>query len=40
VWLSYNDPAYLDARHGLGECAEVLKKVSGALSNFAAAATS
>jgi uncharacterized protein (DUF302 family) len=40
VWLSYNDPGYLDARHGLAECAAVLKKVSAALANFAAAATS
>jgi uncharacterized protein (DUF302 family) len=40
VWLSYNDPAYLDARHGLGECAPVLEKVSNALANFAKAATS
>jgi uncharacterized protein (DUF302 family) len=40
VWLSYNDPAYLDARHGLDDCAAVLKKVSAALANVAAAATS
>lgn len=39
VWLSYNDPAYLDQRHGLGDCAEVLNKVSGALANFSKAAT-
>ena len=39
VWLSYNDPEYLNQRHGLSECAEVLKKVSGALANFAKAAT-
>ena len=39
VWLSYNDPEYLNQRHGLGECAEVLKKVSAALANFAKAAT-
>ena len=40
VWFSYNDPAYLDARHGLGDCEAVLGKVSNALANFAAAATS
>ncbi len=40
VWLSYNDPAYLGTRHGLGECEAVLGKVSKALANFAAAATS
>lgn len=40
VWLSYNDPAYLDGRHGLGDCAAVLQRVSRALSDFAAAASS
>ena len=39
VWLSYNDPQYLSERHGLGDCADVIKKVSGALANFAQAAT-
>lgn len=39
VWLGYNDPEYLNQRHGLGDCAEVLKKVSAALNNFASAAT-
>ena len=39
VWLAYNDPAYLNQRHGLDECAAVLEKVSGALANFAKAAT-
>ena len=39
VWLSYNNPAYLAERHQLNECAAVLEKVSGALSNFAKAAT-
>jgi uncharacterized protein (DUF302 family) len=39
VWLSYNDPEYLNQRHGLGDCAEGLKKVSGALNNLATAAT-
>lgn len=39
VWLTYNDPDYLAGRHGLKECAEVLKKVEKALSNFATAAT-
>ena len=27
VWLSYNDPEYLNGRHGLKECSEVIKKV-------------
>lgn len=40
VWFTYNDPSYLNQRHGLDECAEVLDKVSNALGNFAKAATS
>ncbi len=39
VWLAYNDPAYLAERHQIEGCDEVLKKVTGALANFAAAAT-
>ena len=39
VWLSYNDPHYLAERHGLTGCAEVIKKMENALSNFAKAAT-
>ena len=39
VWLSYNDPNYLAQRHGLSQCAEVIKKVEKALNNFAKAAT-
>ena len=39
VWLSYNDPNYLVERHGITGCAEVLKKIEKALSNFAKAAT-
>lgn len=39
VWLTYNDPHYLDSRHQLGACAKVIKKVSGALGKFAKAAT-
>ena len=39
VWLSYNDPDYLVERHGIEGCAEVLKKVKGALGKFAKAAT-
>jgi len=38
AWLSYNDPNYLVQRHGLAGCAEVIKKVEKALSNFAKAA--
>ncbi|MFY0676311.1 MAG: DUF302 domain-containing protein [Neptuniibacter sp.] len=39
VWLSYNDPAYLQKRHAIAGCDEVLQKVSGALANFSKAAT-
>jgi uncharacterized protein (DUF302 family) len=39
VWLSYNDPNYLAQRHGLTGCAQVIKKVEKALSNFSKAAT-
>ena len=39
VWLTYNDPDYLAQRHGLDQCAEVIKKVAKALSNFAREAT-
>ena len=39
VWFSYNDPNYLVERHGITGCAEVLKKIEKALSNFAKAAT-
>jgi len=39
VWLGYNDPDYLKQRHDIEGCDEVLEKVSGALANFAKAAT-
>ena len=39
VWLTYNDPAYLNSRHGLQACGKVIKKVQGALGAFAKAAT-
>ena len=39
VWLSYNDPNYLVERHGITGCADVIKKIETALSNFAKAAT-
>lgn len=39
VWLSYNNPAFLVDRHRLPGCEAVLNKVTGALGNFAAAAT-
>ena len=39
VWLSYNDPKYLVGRHEITGCDEVVKKIEGALGNFAKAAT-
>lgn len=38
VFLGFNDPAYLKARHATEGCDEVFAKVSGALNNFAKAA--
>ena len=40
VWLSYNNPEYLAKRHNTRGCDEVFKKVTNALGNFAAKATS
>ncbi len=40
VWLSYNNPALLANRHRMAGCGELIKKVTGALGNFAKAATS
>ena len=39
VWFFYNAPGYLDKRHGLAMCSQVLKKIENALRNFAVAAT-
>lgn len=39
VWLGYNEPAFLDHRHGLSGCEKPLGKATGALANFAKAAT-
>ena len=40
VWLSYNDPQHLAARHNTQGCDKVLKKVAGALAKFSGKATS
>lgn len=40
VWLSYNKPSYLKSRHSVTGCDEVFEKITGALSKFAAHATS
>jgi len=39
VYLGYNAPDYLAKRHGMSGCDGLLEKVSGALQNFAKAAT-
>ena len=39
VQVSYNDPAYLQERHGISGVQEVLAKVSGALDKISSAAT-
>ena len=39
VWITYNDPQYLAARHKVNGCKTVLDKVKNALKNFAEAAT-
>jgi len=39
VFLAYNDPGYLVARHGIEDRDEVLKKIRGALDKFSDAAT-
>ena len=39
VWFSYNDPTYLQERHKIEGCDEVLSKVSNVLANLGAAAT-
>jgi uncharacterized protein (DUF302 family) len=38
VWLGYNDPGFIAARHEVPDCA-VAAKIKGALENFAKAAT-
>lgn len=39
VWFSYNDPSYIQERHKIEGCDEVLGKVSNVLSNLSNAAT-
>ena len=40
VWLSYNDPAHLVARHRIAGCGEVITKVTKALDVIGTAAAS
>lgn len=39
VWLTYNNPAYVANRHNIHDCKNALKKISGALADFAKLAT-
>ena len=34
VWISYNDPRYLEKRHNISGCEEVLSKIEKALSGI------
>jgi len=38
VWISYNDPRYLEKRHDIVGCIEVISKIEKALSGIAKAA--
>jgi uncharacterized protein (DUF302 family) len=40
VWLSYNDPAYIAARHSIRDRAEIVAKMTGALKKLTAVAVS
>lgn len=39
VWLAYNDPGYIAARHGIEDRSEVIAKMSGALKKLTGKAT-
>jgi uncharacterized protein (DUF302 family) len=39
VWVSYNNPGYLEKRHGVAGCEEVLVKIEKALAGIVRAAT-
>lgn len=39
VWLSFNNPDYLKARHNIQGCEKVLTKISGVLTKLGQAAT-
>ena len=38
VWISYNDPRYLEIRHNIAGCEEVLSKIEKALAGIATSA--
>lgn len=39
VWISYNDPAYLEARHDIEGCEEVIENIGNALNGIAESAS-
>lgn len=39
VWLTYNDPRYMEKRHNTTGCEKFVSKIEKALGNFAKAAT-
>ena len=39
VWISYNDPRYLQNRHNISGCNEIITKISGALAGITKAAS-
>ncbi len=39
VWISYNDPSYLEKRHNISGCKEVISKIEKALAGISKAAS-
>jgi uncharacterized protein (DUF302 family) len=39
VWISYNDPRYLEKRHNITGCEDVISKIEKALANIAKSAS-
>jgi uncharacterized protein (DUF302 family) len=39
VWLAYNDPGYIAARHHISGCEDSIHRITAALAAFAASAT-
>ena len=39
VWISYNDPRYLQNRHNILGCSEIINKISNALAGITKAAS-
>ena len=39
VWISYNDPGYLQSRHDIAGCDEVIARINAALAGITKAAS-